>query len=194
MPKDNYCRSEYSGNRCEDAEGHVGPHSCWIEGWGDLNWSDEQAAAEYQKVVDYFAERGVVWPPPVHPASPSVVFGPGLCHGCGQPRRVPSEGGQFACWNDKECPLFGVVSVEPSGPQASDDYATLLAERDELWAAMQRVASNLCSCHAEPGGTEPPPVYPAEHSETCTYAAAHAPIAQEDAGPIVWDDPNFSLA
>jgi len=191
MPKDNYCRSEYNGNRCEDAEGHAGSHSHWIEGFGDLTWTDEQAAEQHRASVQWWAERGVTYPP--ESASPSVVFGPGLCHGCGQVRTAPKEGGQFACWNE-ECPLFGVVSVEPSGPQASDDYATLLAERDELWAAMQRVAYNLCSCHAEPGGNEPPPVYPAEHSETCTYACAHAPIAQEDTGPIIWDDPNFSLA
>lgn len=68
------------------------------------------------------------------------------------------------------------------------------ADRDELWLALQRVAWNLCSCHAEPGGSEAPPVDPSEHAETCSYVAALSPIAQEDTGPIEWDDPNLSLA
>lgn len=74
-----------------------------------------------------------------------------------------------------------------------DDADVEESERDELWAALARVASNLCNCHADPGGREAPPVEPALHSETCSYACAHASIAEESTAPILWDD-NFTLA
>lgn len=57
------CKSQYNGNSCELDAGHTSPHSRWIEGWVDLTWTDEEAAADHQKTVDYWAERGVVWPP-----------------------------------------------------------------------------------------------------------------------------------
>ena len=65
------CRSQYNGNECELDAGHITPHSHWIEGYGDLTWTDEQAEAQFRKTVEYWATQGVVWPPPSVPPAES---------------------------------------------------------------------------------------------------------------------------